>query len=167
MTAVYVDWGGARIKLTWKEAAFPPDREFITSAHGFCFLEGKVLLVNLQDRGWDIPGGHIEKGESPEHCFKREAKEEGYVEGQCTQVGYIIVDHTENLLWNERSVYPKIGYQVFYDMNIERMLDFEARYESSERMLVDPLQIADFSEGWHETLAQALNAAMKRLFGEP
>jgi hypothetical protein len=40
MTAVYVDWGGVRVKLTWKEAAFPPEREFISSVHGYCFLEG-------------------------------------------------------------------------------------------------------------------------------
>ncbi|MCM3393388.1 MULTISPECIES: NUDIX hydrolase [Cytobacillus] len=162
MTAANVDWGGARIKLTWKEAAYLPEREFITSAHGFCFLEGKVLLVNLQNRGWDIPGGHIEKGESPKQCFKREAMEEGYAEGQCAQLGYIIVDHSENLQWTESSVYPKIGYQVFYHMEIERMYDFEARYESSERKLVDPLQITEFCKGWHETLAEALNSAMKR-----
>ncbi|WP_260508135.1 NUDIX hydrolase [Cytobacillus firmus] len=71
--------GGARIKLTWKEAAYPPEREYITSAHGFSFLEGKVLLVNLENRGWDIPSGHIEKVESHEQCFKREAMEEGCV----------------------------------------------------------------------------------------
>ncbi|WP_353618164.1 NUDIX domain-containing protein [Bacillus sp. 22-7] len=68
--------------------------------------------MNLQDRGWDIPGGHIEKGESPEHCFKREVMEEGYVGGQCTQLGYNVVDHIEKLLWTERSVYPKIGSSI-------------------------------------------------------
>lgn len=77
-------------------------------------------------------------------------------------MGYIILDHIENLLWSERSTYPQIGYQVFYQMAIERMLDFEARYESSVRMLVDPLQITELFVGWHETLAEALNLAIKR-----
>ena len=75
-TTTYVDWGGARIKLTWRAGNSLPDRRLITSVHGFCFDVAKLLLVDLETRGWDFPGGHIEAGESPEECFKREVMEE-------------------------------------------------------------------------------------------
>ena len=81
MTSTYVDWGGHKLKLTW-ESGLLPERELITSVHGFCFKDGKLLMVDLDDRGWDFPGGHIEVGETAEVCFKREAMEEGYVNGR-------------------------------------------------------------------------------------
>jgi 8-oxo-dGTP pyrophosphatase MutT (NUDIX family) len=38
--------------------------------------DGKVVLV-LNDRGeWELPGGRIERGESPEDCLTREIEEE-------------------------------------------------------------------------------------------
>ena len=42
--------------------------------------------------------------------------EEGYVQGKCKLLGYIIVDHNDNPKWNKESPYPKVGYQVFYRM---------------------------------------------------
>lgn len=37
---------------------------------------GKVVLL-LNDRGeWELPGGRIERGESPENCLAREIEEE-------------------------------------------------------------------------------------------
>jgi len=53
-------------------------------------------MVNLNHRGWDFPGGHIEEYETLEDCFKREAYEEGYVKGSCFHLGHIVVDHNEN-----------------------------------------------------------------------
>jgi ADP-ribose pyrophosphatase YjhB (NUDIX family) len=38
--------------------------------------EGKILLVRSPDRGWEIPGGQVENGESLTDALKREIKEE-------------------------------------------------------------------------------------------
>lgn len=77
---LYVNWGGHSIKLTWLSKKIV-DNYKVTSVHGYCFHKGNILLVNVEGRGFNIPGGHVEKGERPEETFHREAYEEAYVEG--------------------------------------------------------------------------------------
>lgn len=38
--------------------------------------EGKILMLLSPDRGWEIPGGQVEEGESITDALKREVKEE-------------------------------------------------------------------------------------------
>jgi len=161
LTTTYVNWGKSRVKLTWEKSNKLPPQGLVTSVHGFCFRNNELLLVNVNHRGWDIPGGRIESGETPEECFKREALEEGYVEGECELLGYIIVDHTENPFWNEVSPYPKIGFQVFYKMNITKLHSFEGKYESVQRKFVSPNDVALYHHGWHHVYQEMLECALK------
>ena len=43
MTTTYVNWGESRVKLTWEENNLLPQHSLITSVHGFCFEEDKLL----------------------------------------------------------------------------------------------------------------------------
>jgi len=165
MTSTYVDWGGHKLKLTWKRDLMP-ERELITSAHGICFYQRKLLMVNLNDRGWDFPGGHIEVGETAEVCFKREAMEEGYVEGDCMLLGSMEVDHSENSLWENTSPYPKVGYQVFYRMDISKLHPFAAGYESSERIFIQPGDASQYHKGWHAMLEKIMRKTRRRCINE-
>ncbi|MDP4147600.1 MAG: NUDIX domain-containing protein [Bacillota bacterium] len=159
MTTMYVNWGESKVKLTWKRDNQLPIQDLITSVHGFCFHEDKLLLVDLIHRGWDFPGGHIQSTENPEQCFKREAMEEGYVDGECHLLGYIIVDHNNNPNWDEESPYPKVGYQIFYRMNIEQIYTFEAEHESAQRIFINPKDVADYYHDWQELYQEILNYA--------
>ncbi|MGB8002580.1 MAG: NUDIX domain-containing protein [Anaerobacillus sp.] len=160
MTAINVNWGEAKVKLSWKYDLQLPPQKLITSVHGFCFKDDQLLLVKLNHRGWDFPGGHIEGNETPEECLKREAYEEGYVSGSCLQLGYIVVDHNDNPIWNESSPYPKVGYQVFYRMNIDQLYDFKASYESEERILIDPSLVKEFYHNWNDLYQEILDSAL-------
>lgn len=162
MTSTYVKWGEARVKLTWSEGAQLPSIDRITSVHGFCFRDERLMLVNLNHRGWDFPGGHIEVGESPEECMKREAYEEGYVSGSLSLLGYITVDHSENPVWDKNGPYPKIGFQVFYRVEIDQLHEFEGRYESGERMFISPGEVAHYYQEWNALYQEILDAAERQ-----
>lgn len=161
MTTTYVNWGQSKVKLTWEKTNLLPPYHLITSVHGFCFHGDQLLLVDVNQRGWDFPGGHIESGERPEDCFKREALEEGYVEGECELLGHIIVDHHENPLWTESSPYPKIGYQLFYKMSITNLLPFEGKFESAQRMFVNPNDIASYYHKWNILYKEIVDCAIQ------
>lgn len=159
MTSIYTYWGNGKVKLAWIPDNNLPENKLITSVHGLCFKNDKLLLVNLNARGWDIPGGHIEKGETPAACFKREAYEEGYVTGRCYLLGCIEVNHTENIEWDKGSPYPRIGYQVFYRMDVQRVYEFKGAYESEERIWIDPGEVDNYSNNWNELHQNILDKA--------
>ncbi len=162
LSTTYVNWGESLVKLTWERSTILPPYHLITSVHGFCFKEDKLLLVDLKHRGWDFPGGHIEPGETAEECFKREALEEGYVEGECKIVGYIIVNHSENPHWTESSNYPKIGYQVFYKMDVTKTLHFEGAFEASQRTFIDSSRITSNYSKWNAVYQEILDCAIQQ-----
>jgi 8-oxo-dGTP pyrophosphatase MutT (NUDIX family) len=154
------DYGGP-VTLTWMPGTTLPPIERTTSVHGYCFHEGKVLLVDLTTRGLDIPGGRMEPGETSEECFRREAFEEGYIRGgACTPLGYLIVDNTGNPNWRAGGRYPQIGYQLFYHMPVTEVLPFEAQFESARRIFIDAADVSKHYHGWTGLGQHILRAAV-------
>lgn len=54
--------------------AIPVD-ELVTAVFLVAITEGKILAIR-NERGWDIPGGHVEVGENPAIAVARETLEE-------------------------------------------------------------------------------------------
>jgi 8-oxo-dGTP diphosphatase len=120
----------------------------------FAFDEDRIVLANIRDRGWCVPGGRIEPGEKPEDAARREAWEEaGLCLGELTPLGQTVElpdDGPERVL--------AIGYTA-------RVTGFEPlppTFESSEIRLARREDIAECYFRWDALMAAMFDYAWGR-----
>lgn len=112
-----------------------PDQKLITCSFVLAFKEGKLLLTNLNERGWDIPGGHIEFGESPAEAMKREVYEEtGALISTAELIGFEMIRLHSAKPEGHKYPFPD-SYMVFYCAEVIELMDFQGNTESSGRGL--------------------------------
>lgn len=122
---------GGYIQLIESSHLAPLDS--ITSVHVFCFREGELLLVRHPTRGWDIPGGHIEIGESVIEALERELLEEaGVTASNPDLIGYLEVNVPGMKPENYRYPFPN-SYLPFFIAEAEEILEFKGEFETRER----------------------------------
>jgi 8-oxo-dGTP pyrophosphatase MutT (NUDIX family) len=95
-------------------------------------------MTNLNARGWDIPGGHTEAGESPEETLHREVMEEtGALLSDVRLLGYQRIRLLSPCPPNYRYPHPD-SYQILFFATVAAMPDFVPTEETRERALFPP-----------------------------
>lgn len=76
----------------------------------YMLIRKKLLLVKDNKRGWDVPGGHVKKNESPENAAKRELREEAncYTDSLIL-LGYLLCSNK-----GKENKYPKDSLVAIY-----------------------------------------------------
>ncbi len=115
-----------------------PPLELCRTAFGFAFNGDQVLMTRLKNRDWDIPGGKIDVGETPQQTVVREVLEETFVQVEVIElVGIQEVEllgpRPENFQW----IYP-LSVQVYFLCRISKLMPFRKNKESYERGFLDP-----------------------------
>lgn len=83
-------WGDSR--ATFIPASLPLPAIAVRAALVFATASAGFLVADIRCRGWCIPSGRIEAGESSEMCARREAYEEAGAElGTLTLLGRYII----------------------------------------------------------------------------
>jgi 8-oxo-dGTP diphosphatase len=140
-----------------------PPAEWIATALVLAFDGDRLLQTHLAARGWDIVGGHIEPGESPEEAVRREAYEEaGARLGELHVLGYQRLRLLGPRPASYRYAYPD-SYQVFYWAQIEALDEFRPTEEARERALFAPSDARGlpFVRTLSELYLVALQAALR------
>jgi len=123
---------GRLIKMKWVEGEDLPADIPVSQEAGFCYDgRGRVAIIK-NERGWGIPGGHPERGETNEEALQREVGEEAYLTVKNPKlIGYIEVKHPKN-----NSIEGKHYLQLRYAAEVVSVNDFTKEFESSERKFV-------------------------------
>ena len=138
-----------------------PD-ELVVKAHGVCFWDGKMLLVNHpQWNVWAIPGGTREQGESIEEALIREILEES----NCR-----VVDM--NVLGYKKIIAPdgSFHYRAQYICAVEPVGEFEFDVAGNINKIIwiNPCDYKDYIEekGFREVVVRrAVDLYEKKLKG--
>jgi 8-oxo-dGTP pyrophosphatase MutT (NUDIX family) len=136
-----------------------PPRELCSTAYCFGFKDGKMALTR-HHRGWDIPGGHVEPGESAEDAARREMYEEtGMTVGDLHLVAVQLVHQDKPHERNGRPYpFPEF-YGMWYTAPILAIGPIPAGSESFESRLFTPVEIRDFMFDFEPCFEEAMNVA--------
>jgi 8-oxo-dGTP pyrophosphatase MutT (NUDIX family) len=117
-----------------------PPAHLITSALALAFRKQSILMTKLNARGWDIPGGHLERGESPEIALHREVREEtGALLSNVRLLGYQHIRLLAPCPPNYRYPCPE-SYQTFFLATVADLSDFMPTDETRARALFSPYE---------------------------
>lgn len=132
----------------------------VTAVKIYVFQDDSLLLTNIRSRGWDLPGGHVELGETPEDAIIRELKEEaGAVVRRHEQIGYLKVTNEKENELNKK--YPKescILVYKGYDVVVDVSHDFKLEATESKFLPID--QLPNIHHNWNEAKAQVIKFAL-------
>lgn len=126
-----------RQKLEFFPAPFrAPLRSF--AALVFPYYEEKVLLCDIEDRGWCIPSGRVEPNESSRDAALREAHEEaGALLGDLQYLGCYRITDRSDIRWAD----------VFVGRVLE-LVEMDRSFESRGRRLVTLEEVPEIYHLW-------------------
>jgi len=119
----------------------PPNQTLritITASVGFVSPERQphMLVVIKNERGWDIPGGHVEPGETALQAFERELLEES---------GYQLLEGASLIATLQSNSNPATGIAVYRGMCNPGV--FASQLETVTTRLIPPSELLDIYFG--------------------
>lgn len=100
------------------------------SAYGVVINEGKILLLK-QTNGYDLPGGGVEMGESPETAVVREVKEETGLDVSSPKL--LGVETSFYKPFNTENLFVQ-SLMIYYECSLEGGVMSNEGYDEAEKL---------------------------------
>ncbi|MFA7285790.1 MAG: NUDIX domain-containing protein [Candidatus Paceibacterota bacterium] len=104
-----------------------PNEDNVTAVFGIPFHTDGLVMIKNHNRGWELPGGHREIGESLKETLAREILEEAgirHFESSREPVGYLeIMNDIPKINKATGEDYPNPAYILFYAVKTEEPLE--------------------------------------------
>lgn len=105
----------------------------------FPWLDDQVLICDIEDRGWCIPSGRVEPGESSLDAAVREAQEEAGADlKEIHYIGCYRVTQRDEVRWLD-----------VYAANVEGLHDLDPQFESTDRKYVTMEELPEIYHLWN------------------
>jgi len=118
-----------------------PPLELTTPVHSLCFLQRDLLMVRHKARGWDIPGGHREPGESLEAALSREIEEEANATVAHSRLfAHFRIYFPGSKPLNYPYPHPE-SFMACFLCSLSVLKPFSADFETVERRLFSPTEV--------------------------
>lgn len=142
-----------RLSLIDAPKAMPP-REIVSAVFLVGFVGDKILAVR-NERGWDVPGGHLEEDESLAEGLRREVREEaGATFVEAIPIAVLSKPEQAKLM-------------LFFAADGCILGRFEPKEDAFERRLLDRGQLLARYHGDRMLLAQLIASACQKLGRDP
>lgn len=121
----------------------------------FCFHLGLLLAIRHEERGVDIPGGHLEPGESPLQALAREVLEEACATiTDVRELGAVVVEQVDPF---RVSRYPPVSQMLMFSSQLDRALPFDGASETRERLFIPLMELPRLHENWNPVFQAVLD----------
>lgn len=148
MTFPTVAWPGENATFVATEAA--PELAF--AALVFPFYGDKLVLAEIPGRGWCIPSGRMETGETAEEAARREAFEEaGVTLGRVVCLGHFVLTD---------KVTGKVRHAPTFIADVQGLWELPEGSESLGRLMANLEDIEGLYYSWDSLLAAVFEEAI-------
>lgn len=119
----------------------------------FAFFGDRVVLSEIEGRGWSIPSGHLQEGETPEQAMRREAQEEaGILLERMQLLGVYVLQEADGSRW-------------YAPVFLGEVAHFTAIPDSSEShgvLLIPPEDVQEVYHFWDPLVAEVFRYALEQ-----
>jgi len=150
-------WKETQNSIEFIPTSLIPKNIHFTAIKMFIFRNENILLTKVP-RGWDIPTGHIEQGETLIETARRETKEETGAKLITAQfIGYFkLLKLKEN---KENKRYPKISAIAVFLSTDFKIGPLENKFEATDRKLQKINSIQKIHHNWTDLMESVMRYA--------